>query len=265
MLVLGLMIGSFLNVCAIRIPNQTFFKSVRSCCPACGKVIPFYLNIPVLGYLFLRGKAACCGAKISIQYPMVELITGIIFVIIYWEFPFLSSMNGGFMLDQSELLRFLHALIFSCLMLLCSVIDLRLMIIPDVISIPMILLTPLVIYFHPDLDWKSSLIGTVVGGLSLYVVAWLYWFVRREVGLGFGDVKLLAAIGGWLGYQAIIPTIFLGSVLGAVFGLVALFVVKSMNLKSALPFGPFLAIGAFLHLVLGSQLQEWLFLVSQSK
>jgi leader peptidase (prepilin peptidase)/N-methyltransferase len=265
MLLFGLVIGSFLNVCAIRIPDKTFFKSARSCCPACRQVIPFYLNIPVLSYVLLRGKAACCGTKISVQYPAIELITGCLFVIIYWQFPFMSFSNVGMVIDAAETLRFCHALIFSCLMLLCSVIDLRLMIIPDVVSIPMILVTPLVVYFQPDLDLKSSLIGTVVGGLSLYIVAWAYWFVRREVGLGFGDVKLLAAIGGWLGYQAIIPTIFLGSVLGALFGLVALVVSKKMNLRSALPFGPFLAIGAFLHLVLGSQLQEWLFLVSQSK
>src|SRR5690606_19043942 len=118
---------------------------------------------------------------------------------------------------------------------ICSVIDLRMMIIPDVLSLGLVAMTPIVVYFHPDLDWRSAAIGVVAGGGSLYLIAWAYWLVRREVGLGLGDVKLLAGVGGWLGYQAIIPTIFMGSVLGAMVGISAIIVLKRLTLKSALP------------------------------
>lgn len=257
--VLGAVIGSFLNVCIFRIPEGTLFKEARSTCRNCGQVVPAWLNLPVIGYFLLRGRARCCGARLSPQYPIVELLTAILFVWVYWKFPFLIFTDRGVAVDYPELIRALHAAIFLSLMIICSFIDLRLMIIPDVISLPMVILTPVVALIHPDLDWVSAVIGALVGAGSLYLIAWVYYLIRKETGMGAGDVKLLAAIGGWLGYQAIFPTIFYGSVLGAAFGLIAIAIGGKLHLKSEIPFGPFLAIGSALHLMLGGPLQELLF------
>jgi leader peptidase (prepilin peptidase)/N-methyltransferase len=257
-LLLGLIVGSFLNVCIIRIPQGTFWSKSRSACPACGSRIPFWLNIPVVSYLVLRGRAHCCGGKISVQYPLVELLTGILFVIVYWNYPFLAPMGDGFEIEPGDLIRCIHGGLFVSILLVCSVIDIHLRIIPDVISLPMILATPLVIYFHPDLTWQSGLLGVVLGGGSLFAVAWIYWMLRNQVGMGMGDVKLLAGIGGWLGYQAVLPAIFYGSVLGSILGITGMIVSRRLDLGTKIPFGPFLALGALIHLFLGGQLQEFL-------
>lgn len=268
-LIWGAVIGSFLNVCIFRIPEGTFWAKTRSVCRACGSAIPAWHNIPLLSFVLLRGRASCCGAKLSVQYPLVEFLTAIMFVVAYWKFPFVGSLGGGAIaFDPNDALRAGHAAIFIALMIVCSVIDMRHMIIPDVISIPMIVATPAIVYLHPDLDWQSALIGVVLGGGSLYAIAWFYWLLRREVGMGMGDVKLLAAIGGWLGYQAILPTVLFGSVTGAVFGLASMVYFRirkkadgpTMGMKTALPFGPFLALGAILHLLWGQVFREWLLL-----
>jgi len=254
--ILGAVIGSFLNVCILRVPEGTFLKHQRSICPACGTPIPWYLNVPILSWFMLGGRARCCRAKISLQYPAVEAFTAVLFATLYWRFPFMVETGFGYQIDYANLLRCLHAAIFCSVLIVCSVIDLRLMIIPDVISLPMIALTPLVVYVHPDLDWISASLGIVLGGGSLYAIAWLYWIVRREVGMGMGDVKLLAAIGGWLGYQAILPTVLYGSVAGALTGLSMMLVTRRLTLRSAIPFGPFLALGAIIHLFAGPLIQQ---------
>lgn len=259
-MVFGAVFGSFLNVCIFRIPTGEFWKSQRSVCRSCGVEIPFYLNIPILSWFVLRGKTACCQSKLSLQYPIVELLTAIMMAILYWHLPFVVFKGGLLEWDFANLLRFAHAAILVCLLIICSFIDLRHMIIPDVISLPMIALTPLVAWVHPDLDVMSAVLGVLAGGLSLYAIAWLYWLLRREVGMGLGDVKLLAAIGGWLGYQAIIPTIFFGSMLGAFAGLLAIVISRKLSLRSAIPFGPFLALGAIIHMIIGPYLQELVFL-----
>ena len=259
--VFGAIIGSFLNVCILRIPEGTFFKHARSVCPACGAVIPGWLNVPILSWFLLRGRARCCGARLSLQYPAVEAFTALITVVLYWNWPFVGDLGGRLIIDHMAAVRFGHAAIFVWLLTVCSVIDMRHMIIPDVISLPMVALTPLIVWIHPDLTWQSAAIGVVVGGGCLYAIAWIYWLIRREVGMGMGDVKLLAAIGGWLGYQAILPTVLYGSVLGAAWGLGAMAVTRRTSMQTAIPFGPFLAIGAVAHLVVGFKLKEWLFIV----
>jgi leader peptidase (prepilin peptidase)/N-methyltransferase len=255
---LGAMMGSFYNVCIYRIPRKIFFQEARSVCPACGKPIPFWHNIPILTWLILRGRASCCGAKIPVQYFLVELFTAILFPTIYWLFPFILSWQAGTVVDSEEMMRCFHALAFTSLLLICSVIDFEHQIIPDVLSLPMLLATPLVVYLHPDLDWKSALIGVLIGGGSLYTVAWLYYLIRRDYGLGMGDVKLLAAIGGWLGYQSILTTIFWGSILGSFVGLGVIIIRRKMDLKTRLPFGPFLSIAAASYLLFGQFLAEFL-------
>lgn len=260
--VLGSLIGSFLNVCILRIPEGTFWKNQRSVCPQCQAPIPFYYNIPILSYFILRGKTSCCKNPLSKQYPAVEFFTALTFTIIYWNFPVFYIIDHQTLLDNANLIRFFHGVTFASLLITCSVIDLRLKIIPDVISLPMILLTPVVFYLHPDLDWKSSLIGVFAGGGILFGIAWLYWLLRKQVGMGMGDVKLLAAIGGWLGYQSILPTVFYSSLTGAFVGIIAMAVSKKVNTTTEIPFGPFLAGGAILHLLYGSKIQE-LFLLIQ--
>jgi leader peptidase (prepilin peptidase)/N-methyltransferase len=254
----GALFGSFFNVCIYRIPREIFWKKSRSHCPACDAPIPSWHNVPILSWLFLRGRAACCGTRISVQYPLVELGTAVLWVIIYWSFPFFSATDGNIIFDSAELLRFAHALIFASVLLICSVIDLEHQIIPDVLSLPMIALAPVVALFHPELDMKSCLIGIFLGGGLFYAVAWIYFLVRKEYGLGLGDVKLLAAIGGWLGYQAVLTTIFWASMLGSIIGISAILISrKKKDLKLKLPFGPFLSLAAIVLLLFGRYLSNY--------
>lgn len=243
----GLIIGSFLNVCIFRIPRNIFWDSHRSFCFYCKEKIPFWLNIPVLSFLLLRGKARCCGSKIGLRYPLVEVLTGLLILLIYWCFPFVVSHDGDYLLHMNELIRFSHAAIFACVMLVCSFIDLEFMIIPDVISLPMIALAPVVFYFHPELTLKSSLFGILLGAACIYAIAWVYYLFRRQEGIGMGDAKLLAVVGGWLGYEAVFPTLLYSSVLGTVIGVLVLLLSKKFSLKAEIPFGPFIAIAALFH------------------
>ena len=257
--IIGLILGSFYNVCIYRIPRESFWESNRSHCPGCGTMIPFWHNIPILSYIFLRGKAHCCGMRIPIRYPIVEFLAALSLCLIYWKFPFLSEFPIK-VVDFNNMLRFFHAFTFTSLLLICSFIDIDHKIIPDVISIPMILSTPLIILMHPELDWKSGLIGVFAGGGSVILINRVYYMMRGETGIGMGDAKLLAAIGGWLGFQAIFPTFFYGSILGSVFGVSAMIFKKRLNFKSEIPFGPFLAVGSLLHLFLSRQVQELFFI-----
>ncbi len=253
----GAIIGSFLNVCIRRIPNRTFFASARSRCPHCNEKIPFYLNIPILSYLILGGKSQCCHQKIDKEYLIVELLTALFLPIIYWTFPFYLAKAPW--LHVPTFLRFIHALTFSSILIICSFIDLKLRIIPDVLSLPMILFSPIVVYFHPDLGFKDSLLGIFLGGGIIYLIAWGYYLVRRAEGMGMGDAKLLAAIGGWLGYQAILPTLFYASILGSIYGLCEIALRSERNLKSEVAFGPFLALGTGLYFFVSSSWQSRLF------
>ena len=255
----GCLFGSFFNVCIYRIPRGIFWKTSRSHCPACSLSIPSWHNIPVFSWIFLRGKAACCGAKISIQYPLVELGTAVLWVTVYWCFPFIFRLDGTLVLNSAELLRFAHALVFSSVLLICSVIDLEHQIIPDALSLPMIALSPIVAWFHPELDLKSSIIGIFLGGGLFYAVAWIYFLVRKQYGLGLGDVKLLAAIGGWLGYQAVATTIMWASLVGSVIGITFILISRQKNFQLKIPFGPFLSGAAVVYLLFGRHLVDYLF------
>ena len=145
-------------------------------------------------------------------------------------------------------------------MIVCSGIDFDHKIIPDIISLPMIFLTPLVVYFHPELLWFDALIGVFLGGGVIYLVAWLYYLLRKEEGMGMGDAKLLAAIGGWLGYKAVLPTLLYSSFIGSLFGLSSMIYSKRINLKSEIPFGPFLACASLLYLFGRSYLRKYFIL-----
>ena len=259
MLLVGAIIGSFLNVCILRIPAHTFFKFSRSVCDHCEKPIPFWWNIPVISFFLLRGRTACCEQKLSWQYPLVEGLTAVLFVFLYNNFPFVTPFDGVFALDPANFIRFMHMAIFCSVMLVCAIIDLHHQIIPDVLSLPMIALSPLVALVHPELTLRSSCIGIIVGGGSLYLLAWIYWIIRREYGLGMGDVKLLAAIGGWLGWQALLPTLSIGSIIGATVGGAMIIFSRKMTLRTAIPFGPFLVFGAFIYFFFGSAISRLIF------
>ena len=178
----GLVVGSFLNVCIYRIPKGNFFQKARSYCPHCGSAIPFFHNIPVFSFVCLRGKAACCAKKISWQYPTVELLTAILFILCYIKFPFLHTKWGGYSYYPQELIRFSHAVIFASLLLVCSFIDLRHMIIPNRLSLGMILISPLLVVFHPELDWKSAALGFLLGGgLFILLLGLIFYYENKKV------------------------------------------------------------------------------------
>ena len=238
----GAMVGSFLNVCIYRLPKEESIVWPRSHCPACKKMIRFYDNIPLISYLLLRGKCRHCEESISLQYPLVEGITALSSLFLIMKFgPSLSYL-------------FYFALVAALIVI--TVIDLYHQIIPDVISLPGIgvgLLTSLVI---PQVTFFNSLVGILLGGGSLFLVATLYeWIFKRE-GMGGGDVKLLAMIGAFLGWKAVILTILLSSLIGSITGILIM-ILKGKDFKYAIPFGPFLSLGAVIALFYGENLIRW--------
>ena len=237
--VLGAVIGSFLNVCIYRIPTGESIIRPRSRCPKCFNPIRWYHNIPILSWTLLRGRCAYCAAPVSIRYPLIEGLTGLLFALFLYRFAFHPVTLVFWLL--------------SGLLVAISFIDLDHQIIPDVISLPGILIGFLCSFAVPWVSWQSSLLGILVGGGSLLLVALGYEFMAKREGMGLGDVKLLAMLCAFLGVRAVFPIIFVGSVLGTLIG-VPLMLFKKSDGKLAIPFGPFLAAGA---LVYGFFVQFW--------
>jgi len=240
--IFGSVIGSFLNVCIYRIPHGLSVVSPPSHCPACKTPIRWYQNVPVFGYLFLGGRCDSCGGGISVRYPVVEALTGILFALVWY------NLGGLFVIPVYWL--------FVSSMVVISFIDLDHQIIPDVISLPGIILGFLLSFAVPWVTWQDSILGILLGGGSLYLVAKCYHWLTHVEGMGGGDVKLLAMIGAFLGWKAILPVIFLGSLSGALVG-VPLMLYKRAGGKLAIPFGPFLATGAVIYLLFGETIIEW--------
>lgn len=250
----GAILGSFYNVLIYRLPRDNFFSQLRSHCPQCGAMVPFWLNIPILSWVILRGRTACCQKPLSIQYPLVELTVALGSVAIYLHHPFLgtdTSQNLDTAYKATELIRFIHLYTFASVLVIGSVIDLHHKIIPNVLTVGLIVTTPIWLFLHPELKvvWYHSILGILLGGGLPYTVAWIYWLIRKRHGLGMGDVKLLAGIGGWWGYQAIFPTLLTASVVGSMVGIALLIGQKKMDMKLALPFGPFIALGAMIYVI----------------
>jgi leader peptidase (prepilin peptidase)/N-methyltransferase len=241
-IIFGAIVGSFLNVCIIRIPREESIITPGSHCPHCNNPIKFYDNVPLISYFLLGGRCRYCKRSISVQYPLVEGITAIV--------SFLLFLKYGFSLSYLFYFSFVAALI------VITVIDLFHQIIPDVISLPGIgvgLLASLVI---PHITFFNSLIGILLGGGSLFVVATLYqWLFKRE-GMGGGDVKLLAMIGAFLGWKAVTLTILLSSLTGSITGIIIM-TLKGKNFKYAIPFGPFLSLAAVIALFCQNQIIFW--------
>jgi len=246
-IIFGGMIGSFLNVCICRLPKEESIVWPGSHCPHCRKPIRFYDNIPLVSYFLLRGKCRYCKGPISLQYAVVEGITALSSLFLTMKFGFSVS--------------FLFYFAFASALTVVTVIDLHHQIIPDVISLPGIGVGLLASLLIPEITFWNSLIGILLGGGSLFLVATLYqWLFKRE-GMGGGDVKLLAMIGAFLGWKAVILTILLSSLIGSITGILIM-VLKGKNFKYAIPFGPFLSLGAVIALFYGESLIRWYLLYS---
>jgi len=241
-IVLGAIVGSFLNVCISRLPKEESIVTPSSHCPQCKSPIKFYDNIPLISYLLLKGKCRNCGLPISIQYPIVEAVTALVSFFLFITF--------------GVSLSFIYYFMFVSALIVITVIDLHYQIIPDVISLPGIGIGLLGSLIIPRITFFESLIGMLSGGGSLFLVATIYqWLFKRE-GMGGGDVKLLAMIGAFLGWKAVILTILLSSFVGSIIG-IAVMLIKGKDFKYAIPFGPFLALGAVISLFWGENLISW--------
>jgi len=238
---LGLCIGSFLNVVIYRLPRGQSLVTPPSRCRNCGYLLRWFDNVPVLSWLFLRARCRNCGTPVSWQYPVVELITGALFLLVVWLTP-------------------IGPLVFSRLLLVCILIalfgiDLEHQILPNSITLPGIAIGVLFSLIAPP-GITDSLIGVLLGGGILYAIAGAYYLWRREEGMGMGDVKMLAMIGAFLGWKAVLVTLVLSSFSGAIIGLL-LMAVQRGTMKFALPFGTFLAIGALIAMLAGDPLVAW--------
>ena len=238
---LGLFLGSFMNVCIYRLPRGKSPVRPRSGCPNCGHMLAWFENVPVFSFLVLRGKCRSCGTRISPMYPIIESITGAMFLAGYlWYGP------GALLAVR---------LLFGCAMIVLFVIDLQHKILPNVITLPGIVAGFLLSEVAGP-GWLSSLIGIAVGAGSLFAIAEVYYRVRHEEGLGMGDVKMLGMIGAFLGWKLVLVTLVLSSIAGSIVGVVVL-VARRESLKYALPFGTFLAVAAMVAAVAGDSIISW--------
>jgi len=240
--VIGLNIGSFLNVCIGRIPAGQSIVSPPSRCPRCGKSIAWHDNIPVLSYLVLGGKCRNCRAPISIRYPLVELTTSVCFV--------LQGIVHG---DDLPMLA--SRLAFTALLIALFGTDLETMRLPNVLTLPGIALGLVSSVFLPP-GIVASLIGASVGAAIPYAIRWIWLRVRGVDAMGLGDVKMLAMIGAFLGFRQVWVVLFIASVTGAIIGLIVT-AGRGRSLRVRLPFGTFLAVAAFIASLTGDELLNW--------
>ena len=238
---LGLIIGSFLNVCIYRLPRQQSINWPGSRCTTCDRALSWYENIPVVSWLVLRGRCRTCGKHISVMYPFVEIITSALFV------------AGYFVYGWTPLLAV--RLAFACAMVVLFVIDLQHYLLPNVITVPGIVIGFILSFLVPP-GWKASLIGLIAGGGVLFAIAETWYRLRGIEGLGMGDVKMLAMIGAFLGWKLMLLTLVLSSFAGSVIG-VGIIALGRGGMKSMLPFGTFLAVGALIAAVTGDVIVDW--------
>ncbi len=243
----GAIIGSFLNVCIWRIPREESIVFPASHCPVCSHPIRFFDNIPIISWLILRGRCRDCGASITPRYPLVEALTAVLAVLLYWKYGFS--------------LQFLCAFLFTAALIVITFIDIDYQIIPDVISLPGIPLCFLAAVFVMGVPFLESLIGILVGGGILYVIAVGYEWITKREGMGGGDIKLLAMLGAFFGWKSLLFIVLCSSLTGAVVGMTAM-VIQGQDMKYAVPFGPFLALGAVAYFFFGDAFLRYLFLIA---
>lgn len=263
-LVFGLVVGSFLNVVIYRLPVMMERGWRRDCdalagkeaapaerfdlvlprsrCPHCGHQVTALDNIPVLSYLLLRGRCRACGAGIALRYPTVELLTGILTVVTALHFG--PTWQGMF------------AALLTWALIALSFIDFDKQLLPDSITLPMLWLGLLLSLFGVYTDSHASIVGAVAGYLSLWSIYHLFRLLTGKEGMGYGDFKLFALFGAWLGWQSLPLIILLSSAVGAVIGL-SLIVFRGRDRNIPIPFGPYLAIAGWIALLWGEQLTAW--------
>jgi leader peptidase (prepilin peptidase)/N-methyltransferase len=237
----GAIIGSFLNVCVHRVPREQSVAWPPSACPHCSHALAWYENVPVVSYLVLRARCRSCGAPISARYPAIEALTSIMFVVALWQY--------------GPTLLLLQRLVLGCVLIVLFAIDLEHHLLPNVITLPAIVVG-FVFSLFIEPGWLASLIGIVLGGGVLFVIAEAYFRIRKEEGLGMGDVKMLAMIGAFLGWKLTLVTLMMASFSGTIVGIGVLASGRG-GMKFALPFGTFLALGAALAATVGPGLLEW--------
>ena len=264
--IIGLMVGSFLNVVIHRLPKMMGYAesayvaetygvtpdaaiptkynivTPRSACPHCGHQITALENIPIISYLILGGKCKGCKAKISLRYPLIEALTGALIGVVAYQFGYTYSA--------------LFAFIFVFALVALTFIDFDTQLLPDDITLPLLWLGLIFNFNTGFTDLKSAVLGAIFGYLILWSVYWLFKLVTGKEGMGYGDFKLLAAIGAWFGWQLIPAVILLSSVVGAVIG-IGMILFRGKSGGTAIPFGPFLALGGIAALFFGQQLASF--------
>jgi leader peptidase (prepilin peptidase)/N-methyltransferase len=238
--VFGAIIGSFLNVLIWRLPRHENFITKRSHCPHCDAMIRWYDNIPMISYLILGGRCRHCKAPISAQYPLVEIATGLLFLVSFRLYGLSYHMA---LVD-----------VIIAMLLVVTIVDFRHYIIPDMVTIPGIVIGLAFSLVNPLITPLESVIGLVAGGASLYLLAVLGDFLFKKESLGGGDIKLAAMLGAWLGWQNIIIVFFGGALLGLMFAIIQIARSKEMRAKRLIPFGPFLSLAAVIALFWGEKL-----------
>jgi leader peptidase (prepilin peptidase)/N-methyltransferase len=274
--VFGLVIGSFLNVVIYRLPimlqrdwraqcreilaedadaenanaseqdEETFnLLTPRSRCPACDTPIKSHRNVPLVSYLLLKGKCAACGAAISSRYPLIEALTAVISALVAWRFGFTLECAG--------------ALVLSWSLIALSVIDIDGKILPDIITLPLLWLGLLLnligdpvgspLFVGPE----AAIVGAIIGYLSLWSVYWAFKLIAKKEGMGYGDFKLLAALGAWMGWQMLLLIIILSALVGLIFA-IGMIVIRGHDRQVPIPFGPYLAIAGFVALMWGPEI-----------
>lgn len=259
--IFGLMIGSFLNVVIHRMPvmmqresdnyvaqeagkelphaDRYNLMTPRSCCPQCARPIGALENIPVLSYLFLRGKCRGCKSSISVRYPVVEILTGALSALLVWRYG--SGIYG------------LATLVFAYLLIAMSFIDADTQLLPDDLTLPLMWMGLLVNLQGTFVPLDEAVIGAAAGYLVLWSIYWLFKLATGKEGMGYGDFKLLAALGAWLGWKMLPVIVLLSSMVGALVGIV-LIVVSKRGRDNPIPFGPYLAAAGFLTLLYGDRI-----------
>lgn len=268
-LIFGLLIGSFLNVVIYRLP-QTLFASwrnecrafiaqeegkvleddkkevfniavPRSHCPSCKAPVNAWQNIPIMSYLLLKGKCSNCKTPISLRYPIVELVTGLLTLFIVYTMGF--TVKAGLIA------------VFTWALLVLTLIDIDHQLLPDTITLPLLWLGLLCNSFGLITDINSAVLGAVFGYLSLWSVYWLFKLVTGKEGMGFGDFKLLAALGAWMGWQILPTVIILSSLVGAIIGIGGILILgRDKNIP--IPFGPYLAIAGWIAFFWGNEINQ---------
>ena len=240
--ILGLIVGSFSNVCIYRIPRNESIIFPASHCPKCRSNISLKDNIPLISYILLKGRCRNCKNKISIQYPIVELLTGLTYLIIY--------------LIYGLSIQSLIYIILSSALIIIAFIDLNEQIVPDVISLPGIVVGFIISFFVPYISFINSALGVIVGGGIILIIGLAGSVIFKKEAMGGGDVKLAAMIGAFLGWRYIIISLFLGFFLGALAGII-LILSKIKSREDTVPFGPFIALGSMITLLWGEKIISW--------